>query len=789
LQVTYLSGNTDVATVSGSTVHFVGAGTTVITASQAGNTLWNPAADVQQELTVNKADQTITFNPLPDKTYGDSDFTLTAVASSALQVTYLSGNTDVATISGSTVHIVGAGTTVITASQAGNDNFNAAPGVQQSLTVNKADQTITFEALLDKTFGTPDYNLFATASSGLAVTYVSSNTAVATVTGDLVHIAGVGTTLITASQAGSSNYNAAPDVPQTLNVYTANATITLGNLTTTYNGLAQTATATTTPSGLSYDITYDGSSTPPVNAGSYTVAASITDGSYHGSASGTMTIHKAPLTASADDKSRAYGEENPPLTISYTGFVASDDEDDIDTKPLAECAALPGSDVGTYPVTVSGGEDNNYSFTYVDGILTILKADQTIIFSSLPDKTFGDDDFYAVATATSGLAVTYTSSNTAVASITDGLIHIAGAGTTVITASQAGNALWNPAADVQQELTVNKADQTITFNPLPDKTYGDSDFTLTALAGSTLPVTYVSGNTDIVTVTGNTVHIVGAGTTVITASQAGNTDYNEAPAVPQALTVNKARLTFTADNKSRPYGEENPLLTYTISGFVNSETDAVLDQLPAIETTALESSPAGEYPLVLSGGSDNCYTYIYIPGVLTITSISQVITFVDVPSELLAGDSYTLAASSTSGLEVLFESLDNSIATITGNQLTGVSRGVVQIRAYNEGDLNYDPAEALTTIFINTTHKEIMHLFTPNNDGFNDYWELPEMATWGKCNVKVFNRWGKLVFSDPDYNIPWNGTSNGNPVPEGAYYFIIKTENEGVVKGTVNVVR
>ena len=97
--------------------------------------------------------------------------------------------------------------------------------------------------------------------------------------------------------------------------------------------------------------------------------------------------------------------------------------------------------------------------------------------------------------------------------------------------------------------------------------------------------------------------------------------------------------------------------------------------------------------------------------------------------------------------------------------------------------------EAFDTVEIYSTHKEIMHLFTPNNDGINDQWELPDLATWGKSEVKVFNRWGKLVFADADYNNLWDGTSNGSPLPEGPYYFVIKTENAGVVKGTLNIVR
>ncbi|WP_298510788.1 LamG domain-containing protein [uncultured Kordia sp.] len=90
--------------------------------------------------------QIITFNPLVAVNLGDSDFDLTATASSGLAVSYSSSDTSVATISGNTVTLVGAGTTTITASQAGDANFEAAINVTQVLTVNPpitTDQTVT----------------------------------------------------------------------------------------------------------------------------------------------------------------------------------------------------------------------------------------------------------------------------------------------------------------------------------------------------------------------------------------------------------------------------------------------------------------------------------------------------------------------------------------------------------------------------------------------------------------------------------------------------------------------
>jgi gliding motility-associated-like protein len=98
-------------------------------------------------------------------------------------------------------------------------------------------------------------------------------------------------------------------------------------------------------------------------------------------------------------------------------------------------------------------------------------------------------------------------------------------------------------------------------------------------------------------------------------------------------------------------------------------------------------------------------------------------------------------------------------------------------------------AEATITVEVISTHRNIMYLFTPNNDGFNDLWEIPELESYGRCSVRVYNRWGKLVFSSPDYHNEWDGTSDGVNLPPAAYYFIIKTEKPETITGTVNIVR
>ncbi len=249
LPITFVSDNENVVTINGSTVTVIGVGDATITASQPGNASFNAAQPVMRTLTITKASQTISFNDLPQKTINDADFDLTASASSSLPVVFESSNPNVATINGNTVSIVGVGQTTITASQGGNDIYNAASSILRTLTVTKATQTITFAHLADKTVGDPAFEISASASSGLPVTFVSSNSSVATIAGTSVTIVGAGTTTITASQAGNDTYAAATPVVRTLKV-TANQTITFDALPAKTFGDAAFQLSASSTSGL-----------------------------------------------------------------------------------------------------------------------------------------------------------------------------------------------------------------------------------------------------------------------------------------------------------------------------------------------------------------------------------------------------------------------------------------------------------------------------------------------------------------------------------------------------------
>jgi hypothetical protein len=110
------------------------------------------------------------------------------------------------------------GTCTIQATQAGNTNYSPAPPVNQSFTVTPESQTITFGALSNQVYGSAPFNVSATASSGLAVSFSSQTSPVCTVSLNTVTLVAGGTCTIQATQAGNTDYSPAPPVSRSFTV-------------------------------------------------------------------------------------------------------------------------------------------------------------------------------------------------------------------------------------------------------------------------------------------------------------------------------------------------------------------------------------------------------------------------------------------------------------------------------------------------------------------------------------------------------------------------------------------
>jgi hypothetical protein len=242
------------------------------------------------------------------------------------------------------------------------------------------------------------------------------------------------------------------------------------------------------------------------------------------------------------------------------------------------------------------------------------------------------------------------------------------------------------------------ANQTITFKPFPNVTYGAAPIALTAEASSGLPVSYTVTGPAILS--GSTITINGAGPVTVTANQAGDADYIAATPVPQSFTVGKAPLTIEAGNVSVQYNQAIPALRgYTSSGFVNGESAAVLSGAPAESTAATQGSAPGNYPITIGQGSlaATNYTFNFVNGTLAIGKASQNITFGTLPNVTYGVSPVTLTATASSGLAPNY--IVTGPASVSGSTLTITGAGSVTVTANQAGNTDYAAAAAVQQRF------------------------------------------------------------------------------------------
>ena len=368
LPVTYTSSGA--CTNTGATFTMTsGTGTCSVIYNQAGNANINAAPQVTETVAAQKASQTITFGSLANKTFGDADFQVSASSSSGLTVSFAAtGN---CTITGSKVHLTGAGSCTITASQAGDSNYSAAADVPQTFQIAKSNQTITFGALSNKTYGDAPFTVSATASSNLSVSFSSQTTSVCTVSGNTVTLLAAGLCTIRASQTGDSNYNAATPVDQS---FTVNKAVTTTTVTSSQN-----------PSDFGQSVTFTATVTGPANTSTPTGTVQFTDdGNNIGNAvtlnsSGVATFTTSSLSSGPHTIRAIYsGDVN---FGASTGTLANGQtvrsQPTLDIKDIT----LPEGNAGTtdfnFTVTLSAASNLTVTVNYAtaDGTATVANND------------------------------------------------------------------------------------------------------------------------------------------------------------------------------------------------------------------------------------------------------------------------------------------------------------------------------------------------------------------------------------------------------------------------------
>ncbi len=209
----------------------------------------------------------------------------------------------------------------------------------------------------------------------------------------------------------------------------AAATVTLSGLSQTYDGTAKPATVSTTPNGLAVTYTYNGSSTAPTAAGTYTVVGTINDTNYQGSATGPMTIAKATASVTLGGLSHSYDgtAKSATVTTNPVGLAVTYTYNGSSTAPTA---------AGTYAV-VGTINDTNYQGSAL-GTMTIAQCTATVTLCGLSQTCDGTAKSASATTSPVGLSVSFTYNGTSTAPTAVGTYTVVG---TINDANYQGSAI------------------------------------------------------------------------------------------------------------------------------------------------------------------------------------------------------------------------------------------------------------------------------------------------------------------------------------------------------------
>ena len=272
----------------------------------------------------------------------------------------------------------------------------------------------------------------------------------------------------------------------------------------------------------------------------------------------TFSIAKANLTVTANNATREYGDANPAFSASYSGFKNGENlgtSEVTGTPSLTTSATATSAVAGSaYAITAAAGtlSSANYSFTFVDGQLTITKATLNVKADNAT-REYGDAN------------PTFTATNT-------GFKNGEVLATSGVTGSPSLTSTATPTSAVPGPYTIAAA--------------------LGTLAAGNYTFTFATGD----------------------------------------LTITKATLTVTADNKSRDYGDANPLFTASYSGFKNSEVLATsgVTGSPSLTTTATPASSVAGSPYTIAAAlgtlASGNYNFAFVDGQLAVTPRPATVT-------------------------------------------------------------------------------------------------------------------------------------------------------------------
>jgi RHS repeat-associated protein len=566
------------------------------TASVAGTFAWTTPSTVPNAGT---ASQSVTFTPSVLANYnavvGSVSVTVAkatptvSVWPTASGISYgqtlasstLSGGT--ASVAGtfawtmpSTAPGVGTASQSVTFTPTDTTDYNTpAPG-SVSVTVSKATPTITF-TVSNQTYGVTPFAVSASSNSTGAFTY-SVVSGPATISGSTVTITGVGTVVLQASQVASGNYTAGTqNATFTVSAEAPTITFTVSNQTYGVSPFAVSASSNSTGA-----ITYSVVSGPATISGSTVtltgVGTVVLQASQAASGNYTAGTQNATFTVSAEAPTITFTVSNQTYGVApFEVLASSNSTGAITYSVVSGPATISGSTVtitgvGTVVLQASQAASGNYTAGTQNATFTVSAEVQTISFANLGAQTVGTPLTLA-ATASSGLAVSFTSATQTICTVSGTTATFIASGTCTIDANQAGNSTYAAAAMVAQSFAVNNQVVTITVTPSNATLYGGQtqQFTASVSNSSNQAVTWAyTESTNVINYLSNGFTApslsLNGGATITPGGQLQLTDGGGGEARSAWFTTEVPVQTFTTDFTFQQINANGDGMSFTIQG-------------------------------------------------------------------------------------------------------------------------------------------------------------------------------------------------------------------------------
>ena len=464
-----------------------------------------------------------------------------------------------------------------------------------------------------------------------------------------------------------------------------------------------------------------------------------------------VTVTKGTQTVIATDKDANYTTTPIDLDTLFGLSGVSYEITDGDVVGTISGSSLTLGTTGTATITITKAENGLYDVATTTVTLTIEKGDQAALLINNDTKTYAGSvfditDLFAVTGGTTNGIVTYTVTPLLGEGTFDGTdLTVTKAGTFTITATMAGNSLYNEVV-ATATFTVNQGNQVALFIDNETKTYADATFdlaTLFATTGGTTngEVTYeVTNETGAGTLFGNILTVTKTGAFTITATMAGNGLYNEVIATA-TFTVNQGTQTINASDETLTYdGIINLNTVFGLTGVTYSITGG--DIIGIITDAALTPSIAGTATITITKAETDLYAVATKIVTLTLDKADQEALSISNDTKTYIGGTFDIEAlfnatgGTTNGAVTYEVTNEEGAGTLFGNILTVTKAGTFTITATMAGSGLYNEVIATATFTVNK----------------------------GTQDALIINSADSIVYGAGDYTLSFTGGTTGETV-------------------------